>query len=80
MFEKASQQCGAFFVEKFMKEKKIYCPRCGRKVATYDGRSKIDIVVKCRKCNKKIVYRVATGDIEVKPLPARQTASGMTFI
>ncbi len=63
-----------------MKEKKIYCPRCGRKVATYDGRSKIDIVVKCRKCNKKIVYRVATGDIEVKPLPARQTASGMTFI
>lgn len=48
-----------------MKEKKIYCPKCGRKVATYDGRSQIDIVVKCRKCNKKIVYRVATGDIEV---------------
>lgn len=36
--------------------KTIYCPRCGRKVATHDGRSTMNISVECRKCHKKVVF------------------------
>lgn len=34
------------------KPKTIYCPLCGRKVATHDGRSTMNISVECRKCHK----------------------------
>jgi DNA-directed RNA polymerase subunit RPC12/RpoP len=57
----------------------VYCPKCGRKVAKYDGRSTIDIVVNCRKCSKQIVYRVATKKIEIADIPMRKTSSGITF-
>lgn len=33
--------------------KTIYCPRCGRKVATWDGRSSMNISVNCKKMQKK---------------------------
>ena len=48
--------------------KTIYCPKCGRKVAIWDGRSTNNISVKCKKCNKLVVYdvenviKVRTGD------------------
>lgn len=73
---------GAFFVEKIMKEyrkKTIYCPDCGRKVGMYDGRSQIDKRYLCKKCNKRIVYRVANGKVEVKNRADRTTSSGMVF-
>ena len=38
--------------------KTIYCPRCGRKVATWDGRSTFNISAKCKKCKKLVVYNV----------------------
>lgn len=60
--------------------KTIYCPRCGRKVATWDGRSSINVITKCRKCIKKVVYHVDTGKTELKKLPERNCSSGMTFI
>lgn len=59
--------------------KTIYCPRCGRRVATYDGRSTINVVAKCKKCQKRIVYYVDTGETELKPILPRATGSGMTF-
>lgn len=62
------------------KPKTIYCPKCGRKVATWDGRSSSNITVKCRKCNKMVVFRPKTMETELKPLPQRNTASGVTFI
>jgi endogenous inhibitor of DNA gyrase (YacG/DUF329 family) len=60
--------------------KTIYCPRCGRKVATHDGRSTMNISVECRKCHKKVVFYPENGKTELKSLPIRSTSSGMTFI
>lgn len=57
----------------------IYCPKCGRKVATWDGKSTINLIVHCKKCKKRIVYHVDTGNTEIKNIPPRTTSSGMTF-
>lgn len=65
--------------EVIMAEKTIYCPRCGRKVATYDGKSTIDKIADCKKCHKRVIYRVATGETELKDIPVRATSSGKTF-
>lgn len=46
--------------------KTIYCPRCGRKVATHDGRSTMQISVECRKCHKKVVFYPENGKTELK--------------
>ena len=46
--------------------KTIYCPKCGRKVATWDGRSTNNISVKCKKCNKLIVYDVESEEVKIK--------------
>lgn len=62
------------------KSKTIYCPKCGRRVATWDGRSTIDVIVNCRKCNKRVIYRVATGETEIKRIPIRGTSSGKTIL
>ena len=59
-------------------EKKIYCPKCGRKVGTHDGRSTINN--RCKKCNIRIVYHVDTGETEIKNIPKRNCSSGMTFV
>nr|DAX03505.1 MAG TPA: cysteine-rich protein [Bacteriophage sp.] len=57
----------------------IYCPNCGRKVGTYDGRGTMNIVCRCSKCMKRVIYYPATEKREIKKLPARETSSGMTF-
>lgn len=59
--------------------KTIYCPKCGRKVATWDGRSTINISVKCKKCKKLIVYNVENEKSKIKAIPQRTTSSGMRF-
>lgn len=83
--ESVVQEDGAFFVQKrdTMKEyipKTIYCPKCGRKCGTYDGRSTINKVCRCKKCNKRIVYHVDTGEVERKNIPERNCSSGMIFV
>lgn len=60
-------------------EKIIYCPRCGRKVATWDGRTSINLIVNCKKCKKRVVYHVSTGETEIKNIPPRKCSSGLTF-
>ena len=57
----------------------LYCPRCGRKVAIWDGRSSMNISVNCKKCRKRVVYHVDTGTTELKKILQRTTSSGMTF-
>ena len=57
----------------------IYCPLCGRRVASHDGRSTTNAIGDCKKCNKRVVYKVMTGEILTKEIPARATASGKTF-
>lgn len=58
----------------------IICPKCGRKVGMYDGRSTINPERKCEKCKKVVVYDVETCKSTLKPLPGRMSASGMRFI
>lgn len=59
--------------------KTIYCPRCKRKVNVWDGRSTINVTGNCRKCKKRVVYCVATGEVKIKNIPERKTSSGMIF-
>ena len=59
--------------------KTIYCPKCGRKVATWDGRSTINISVRCKKCDKLVVYDVKNEKTIIKEIPKRTTSSGMIF-
>lgn len=61
------------------KNKKIYCPRCSRKLGMWDGKTQTNVIVDCRKCKKQIIYNPAIGNREVKNIPPRNTASGVTF-
>lgn len=62
-----------------MRRKDIFCPKCGTRVATYDGKSKTNIIAHCRKCNKRVIYHVDTEKVELKKIPPRNTISGLTF-
>ena len=62
-----------------MKSKMIYCPKCRRKVATYDGRATINKIAKCKKCDLQVIYDVARDETTVKPLPKRETSSGVVL-
>ena len=57
----------------------IYCPECGRKVGTYDGRSQINKSVRCANCNKIVLFNVCTGETSIKPIPGRTQSSGKRF-
>ena len=58
------------------KPKTIYCPKCGRRVGEWDGRYSGNLIMKCRNCEKRIVYHSDTGVTEIKPLPANVPSSG----
>ena len=62
------------------KPKTIYCPRCGRKVATWDGRSSMPVIGRSKKCNKRVVYYVDNGETEIKDIPQRNCSSGVTYM
>ena len=62
-----------------MAAKTIYCPVCRRKVATWDGKTKIPILVNCRKCKKRVVFDMETGETTAKPIPPRVSSSAKTF-
>lgn len=51
---------------------KIFCPQCNSHTGTYDGRSTIDKIVKCKKCNKLVIYRTETGKTENRPVPKKE--------
>lgn len=59
--------------------KTIYCEKCSRKVATWDGKSSANIEVKCRNCNVLVVFRPANRSIETKSSPKRVLAGAMRF-
>ena len=61
------------------KSKTIYCPKCGRRVATWDGKTSINPIGHCRKCNKRVVFKVETQETIIKDVPIRATSSGKTF-
>lgn len=57
----------------------IYCPLCKRKVMAYDGRTKMNLQAKCKKCKKLVVFYAETGETILKKVPERDQASGMRF-
>lgn len=59
--------------------KTIYCPKCGRKVSVWDGKTSIHVIANCKKCRKRVIYRTDTGETEIKKIPPRNCSSGMTF-
>ena len=61
------------------KSKTIYCPKCGRRVATWDGKTSINPIGHCTKCNKRVVFVVETQETIIKDVPIRATSSGKTF-
>lgn len=60
-------------------QKTICCPRCGRKIGVWDGRSTMNLALRCKKCKKQVIYHVDNGVLEIKKLPQRNTSSGMSF-
>lgn len=62
-----------------MANENIYCPKCGRKVLTYDGKSKITKDVVCKKCNKLAVFNPENRTVVLQELPNRTTSSGARF-
>ena len=60
-------------------KKAIYCPLCNRKVATWNPKIDMDIISKCRKCNKRVIFRVESEKIEIKDIPPRSQSSGVNF-
>lgn len=61
------------------KEKTIYCPKCKRRVATYDGRSSNNVIVNCKNCKKRVVYYFETDETVLKEIPIREQGSGKRF-
>lgn len=59
--------------------KTIYCPQCYRKVGVYDDKSSINPQMKCRKCNKLIVYDIGSDTVGIKKIPERTQGSGVRF-
>lgn len=59
-----------------MDEMKIYCPGCGRNVGDWDGKTKTLVDVKCKKCNRLVVFYPISGKTIITALPKANTASG----
>lgn len=55
----------------------IYCPRCRRKVATWDGKATINVLSRCKTCRRNVIFHVDTMKTEIKRIPARATSSGV---
>ena len=62
-----------------MKEITVYCPICKRKVGSHNEKSQINLIVKCKKCGKTVLYNVETKKTEITASRTRNTSSGVTF-
>ena len=63
-----------------LEHRKIYCEKCGRKVATWDRKSSMNIEVKCKHCKKLVIFRPSNGTVEMRSLPNRISASAVRFL
>lgn len=59
--------------------KTIYCPKCSRKLGKWDGKSTINVICKCSKCNKRVVYHIDTDETEIKNRTPRNQSSGVNL-
>ena len=61
------------------KYKKIYCPRCGRKVMKVRVNGTMEMFAKCKKCYRRVSYSPNFGEVVSTKIPERSTSSGMMF-
>jgi len=57
----------------------INCPLCKKKVMTWDEKSTIPRKVKCRTCEKLVVFDPQTRETKTEKVSERYTSSGMKF-
>ena len=57
----------------------IYCPECGRKVGSHDGKATNVKEMECRKCWKTVVFNPMNAKTTIKPRARRVSSSGVTF-
>lgn len=60
-------------------KKTIYCPLCNRKMFEVRKGFGCELRRKCKNCNRLIVYNPPETHPLVKPVPKRNTSSGMIF-
>ena len=58
----------------------IYCPRCGRKTGTHDGRGTLPKTTKCSKCNVRVIYNPKTMQTKVKRFEQGFSSAGKMFL
>lgn len=59
--------------------KTIYCPMCKRRVTQWDGKSTINPLARCRKCNVMVIYDIQNENTKITDKPVRNQSSGLTF-
>lgn len=57
----------------------VYCPLCWGRVTSYDGKSKINPLARCRKCNVMVIYDIQNEKTKIMDKPVRNQSSGLTF-
>ena len=60
-------------------QRNIYCPKCKRRLGTYDGKAETNKIIHCRDCNIRTVYDVKSRTTYISKIPPRATSSGKTF-
>ena len=59
--------------------KTIYCPMCKRRITQWDGKSTINPLARCRKCNVMVIYDIQNENTKITDKPVRNQSSGLTF-
>lgn len=59
--------------------KTIYCPMCKRRVTQWDGKSTINPLARCRKCNVMVIYDIQNENTKITDKPVRNQSIGLTF-
>lgn len=60
--------------------KDIVCPKCHKKVLTYDGRATIELRANCKKCKLCIIYDPVNDSVRTGKIPERNSSSGKMFL
>ena len=57
----------------------INCKECGYAIGTYDGKSTINKVIRCKNCGKYNLYHIDSDKTEIIEKPMRMTGAGTRF-
>lgn len=59
--------------------KDIKCPKCNKKVMTYDDKGTMVMKCRCKSCGKIVSYYPLTQEIKIGQTPERDNSSGKRF-